>query len=311
VRRQRRARDPLIDLRLFASRGFTWGSVAFGVVSFAMAGVLFTITPYLQIVRGADAQLTGVELLPMIGAMLASAAIIDKSAARLNVRWVITAGLLLCGGGLAILSLSAEGGAGYWVTAVALAVFGLGLGLSLPLSADAVLATLPPGQTGAGSALNRGLQRIAVALSPAVLGSVLASTYRRGLPATAPAVAQGGIAGAHATGSGALIGTADHAYAHGMALAAVVSIAVLAVGAVLTAMFLPLAPSSGGRGSSRRHRDGVDDQVDGPPDHAFLPGDAEAGPVEGGGGAKADRAAVRSHLGDPDAGLLGYPARGD
>jgi MFS transporter, DHA2 family, multidrug resistance protein len=263
---QRRARDPLVDLRLLAHRGFSWGSVAFGVVSFAMTGVLFMLTPYLQIVRGADAQLTGVELLPMIGAMLASAALIDKSATRLNIRWVITAGMVLSCAGLALLGLSAESGAGYGVTAAALAVFGLGLGLSLPLAADAVLATLPPAQTGAGSALNRGLQRIAVALAPAVLGSVLASAYRRGLPATAPAVAQGGIAGAHATGSSALIGTANHAYAHGMALAAVVSIVIVAASALLVARFLPAA----GDGSARRDGDGADDQVTGP-------GYAEAG----------------------------------
>src|ERR1700677_648439 len=216
---QARSGSPLIDLRLFASRGFTWGSAAFAVVSFAMTGLLFVLTPYLQIVRGADAQLTGIRLLPMIGAMLASAAVIEKSAARLGVRLVICAGMLICCAGLALLLLAGPD-SGYGTVALALAVFGIGLGLSLPLSADAVLATLPPSQAGAGSALNRALQRIAVSLAPAVLGSVLASAYR------------GSLGRAHAA-------AAYRAYTHGMHLTALVSIAVLAVTALLVAAFLP------------------------------------------------------------------------
>jgi MFS transporter, DHA2 family, multidrug resistance protein len=216
---QLRARSPLIDLRLFASRGFTWGSAAFAAVSFAMTGTLFMLTPYLQLVRGADAQLTGIRLLPVIGAMLVTAAVIEKSAARLGVKLVIAAGMLVSCAGLAVLT-QAGAASEYGVVAVALAVFGAGLGLSLPLSADAVLATLPASQTGAGSALNRALQRIAVSLAPAILGSVVASSYRGRL-------------------AGRLTGAAGHAYTHGMAQASLVSIGVLAVCALLVALFLP------------------------------------------------------------------------
>ena len=306
----RRAKDPLVDLRLFTNRTFGWGSAAFAVVSFAMTGMLFTLTPFLQIVHGADAQRTGAELLPMIGALLVSAAVINNLSARLNIRWTITAGMVICCAGLGVLT-RAGAGTGYWVTALALAVFGLGLGLALPLAADSVLATLPPAQTGAGSGLSRALQQIAVARSPAVLGSVLASGYRHGLPATASAAARGSVAGAYATHNRPLIVAAGHAYAHGMALAAMVTIAVLAVGAVLTVLFLPALFLSAGRSASRGKGDGVDGHGDRPADHALLPGDAEAGPVERGGRAEPDQVTVHPRLGDPDRNRLGHPVRGD
>jgi EmrB/QacA subfamily drug resistance transporter len=306
----RRAKDPLVDLRLFTNRTFGWGSAAFALVSFAMTGMLFTLTPFLQIVHGADAQRTGAELLPMIGALLVSAAVINNLSARLNIRWTITAGMVICCAGLGVLT-RAGAGTGYWVTALALAVFGLGLGLALPLAADSVLATLPPAQTGAGSGLSRALQQIAVALSPAVLGSVLASGYRHGLPATASAAARGSVAGAYATHNRPLIVAAGHAYAHGMALAAMVTIAVLAVGAVLTVLFLPALFLSAGRSASRGKGDGVDGHGDRPADHALLPGDAEAGPVERGGRAEPDQVTVHPRLGDPDRNRLGHPVRGD
>lgn len=38
------------------------------------------LTPYLQVVQGADAQATGLRLLPMIGAMLVSAAVLAVGA---------------------------------------------------------------------------------------------------------------------------------------------------------------------------------------------------------------------------------------
>jgi len=329
---QLRAASPLVDLRLFASRGFTWGTVAFAVVSFAMTGVLFVLTPYLQLVQGADAQVTGLRLLPMIGAMLASAAVIEKSSVRLGTRLVIAAGMLVSAAGLAMLTRAPAGG-GYGLPALALAVFGIGLGLSLPLSADAVLATLPADAVGAGNALNRAVQRIAVCLAPAVAGSALNGAYRTRLARTPVAglsgaertAATSSIAAAHAVAGRlpasvgrALAAAADHAYRTGMVRAAVISAAALAAGALLVLLFLPGRRPAGARQSARQsggdsggpgHR--LDDQVHRPADHALLIGDTEAGAVEAGGGPEPGGAVVRPGLGNPDLGGHGGPVRRD
>jgi MFS transporter, DHA2 family, multidrug resistance protein len=332
--RQFRAASPLVDLRLFASRGFTWGTVAFAVVSFAMTGVLFVLTPYLQLVQGADAQVTGLRLIPMIGAMLASAAVIEKSSARLGTRLVIAAGMLVSAGGLALLSRAPAGG-GYGLPALALAVFGIGLGLSLPLSADAVLATLPAGAAGAGNALNRAVQRIAVCLAPAVAGSALNAAYRAQLAGTPVAglsraertAATSSIAAAHvvagrlpASVGRTLAAAADHAYRTGMVRAAVISAVVLAAGALLVLLFLPgrrparqsahqSAQQPGGDSGGPGLR--LDDQVDRPADHGLHIGHAEAGAVEPDGGPEPGGAVVSPGLGDPDLGGRRGPVRRD
>ncbi len=258
IARQLRARSPLVNLRLLRSRGFTWGSIAFAATSFTLSGMLFVLTPYLQVVQGSDAQGTGLRLLPMIGAMLAGAALSEKVlAARLGARILVPAGLLVSGAGLVVLTL-VHAGSGYGIVAVALTVFGLGLGLALPLSVDAVLASLSPGETGVGNALSRTLQGVGVAFGSAILGSVLNGAYRGrltsvlpGLPAAARTAAKASVAGAHAVagrlpaGPGRLlIRAADHAYLYGMTQAAIISAAVLAVGALLVLLYLP------GRGSS-------------------------------------------------------------
>jgi MFS transporter, DHA2 family, multidrug resistance protein len=246
VLRQRRADSPLVDLRLFLNPRFTWATIAFAVVSFAMSGVLFVLTPYLQVVQGSDAQGTGLRLLPMIGAMLVGAAVSGKSAALVGSRTVISIGMLISGAGLVVLTF-AHAGSGYGIVALALAIFGLGLGLSLPLSVDAVLEALPANQTGIGNGLSRTLQSVGIAFGAAILGSILNGAYRRrmngqGLPASAKASVAGAHAVAHrlqANAGRALSHAADHAYVHGMAQVLFTGTGVLAVTAVLVLMFLP------------------------------------------------------------------------
>jgi DHA2 family multidrug resistance protein-like MFS transporter len=253
--RQSTSAAPLIDLQLFRNRLFSWGTAAFAVISFAMTGVLFILTPYLQIVQGNDAQGTGLRLLPMIAALIAAAASSEVLAARIGVRFVIPAGMILSAAGLVILA-DATASSGYGIVALALAVFGAGLGLGLPLAADAVLGTLAPHQTGMGNALSRTLQAVGVALGTAVLGSVLSNAYRNelaghlaALPPGARNAALASVAGGHSIAArlpgsaGRLLSqAASTAYAHGMAHAAAVCFGLLVTCAIACLIFLPGKP---------------------------------------------------------------------
>ncbi len=256
VLRQRASLHPLVDLRLFRDRLFTWGTAAFAVISFAMTGVLFVLTPYLQSVQGNDAQGTGLRLLPMIGALIVAAAASEVLGTRIGVRPVIPAAMALSAAGLLVLA-QVTAASGYGIVALALVIFGAGLGFGLPLAADAVLGTLPPHQAGTGSALSRSLQSVGVALGTAVLGAVLNSTYRgtlashlAGLAPGARSASASSVAGAHGVAAGLpapagrlLTQAANTAYAHGAAHATVVGAALLIVGAVLCAIFLPGNPA--------------------------------------------------------------------
>ena len=217
-----------------------------------MTGVLFILTPYLQIVQGNDAQGTGLRLLPMIAAAASS----EMLAARIGIKFVIPAGMVLGAAGLLILAHAPTDG-GYGIVALALAVFGAGLGLGLPPAADAVLGALAPHQTGMGNALSRTLQSVGVALGTAILGSVLNSTYRNelaghlaALPPAARNAAAASIAGAHSVAA-RLPGPAGHlltqaastAYAHGMAHAEAVCIGLLVICAIVCLILLPGKPT--------------------------------------------------------------------
>jgi EmrB/QacA subfamily drug resistance transporter len=247
-----RVRSPLVDLRLFLNPRFTWSVLVSMIMSFALLGVLFVFTPFLQIVQGNDAQATGVRLLPLIGGIVLGAVGSDRLVARLGVRVMLVLGLLICAAGMALLSM-VKADSGFGLMAVALPVIGVGNAFAMFTSLNVILGILPEAQTGAGSALTRTLSQLAASFGVAILGSILNGAYRAeladqltALPARLKDVAEGSVAGAtlvagHLPAPLAinLLRAANDAYATGMTDVLRVSAVVMIAGALLAAVLMP------------------------------------------------------------------------
>ncbi len=250
---------PLIELRLFRSAGFTWGTVLATLVSFAMFGLFFTMPQYFQEVRGVNAMGSGLRLLPMIGGMVIGmiggtrlatprkAADGSVSAPLAGVKGLATVGFAIMavtlGFGATTTVTSGTGFAAGWF-----AVFGLGLGLAMPQAMNAALAPLSAERSGSGSALISAMRQVGATIGVAVLGTVLGSVYRShldvtGLPTAAAAAAKSGvvagIAVAHQLGSTALLDATRHAFVQGMDTMLWVCSGIALAGAILALLFLP------------------------------------------------------------------------
>src|SRR5712692_7058306 len=249
---QLRTRFPLIDLRLFKSARFSWATVAFTIVGFAMTGVLFILSPFLQIVQGNDAQGTGLRLIPLIAAMMVGAISTDWLAKRFGAKILVTWGML--GNAIGMIILSRVGvDTGYGQVAIALAVVGISIAFTMIPALDAILGSLPAGETGAGSALTRTLQNIGSSFGVAIMGSILNGAYQShltgqvaGLPAQVQSAAQSSVAVAAAIArqlpspiGARLLRAAQDAYSQGMSEVMLVSAAMMIAGAILMALFLP------------------------------------------------------------------------
>ena len=246
---------PLVDLKFFRSARFSLATVAFIVVGFGMTGVLFVVSPLLQVVQGNDAQATGLRLLPLVITMMAGAIGSDWLNKRLGTKIMTSAGLVGTAISMVIMSRVTVDG-GYAVVALALALMGISITITMIPSLDAILGSLPAGETGGGSALTRTLQNVAGSLGVAVMGSMLNSAYQANLsgrianlPDVVRTAAESSVAVAAAVAQhlpapvGAqLLRAAQVAYVSGISEVMLVTAGITAVGAVLMALFMPARP---------------------------------------------------------------------
>jgi MFS transporter, DHA2 family, multidrug resistance protein len=239
--------QPLVDLGLFRSVRFTWGTIlqAFGI--FAMFGLLFAAPQFFQAVLGVNAMGSGVRLLPMMGGLALGAGLADRVAKRATAKLTVALGFAVLAVGLVLgATMTSATGEGFIATWSAIA--GLGFGLALATAASAALVDLPKENAGVGSAVMQAVQKTGAPLASAVLGSVLISGYRAhldlaGLPAAAANVVRSsvfaGLAVAHKLGSAPLAAEVRSAFTRGIDSMLWVSAGLAVAGVILALAFLP------------------------------------------------------------------------
>jgi MFS transporter, DHA2 family, multidrug resistance protein len=263
----RRGALPLVDLPLFASRGFRWGTILATMVSFAMFGLMFAMPLYFQDVRGVDAMGSGLRLLPLVGGMLVGmiggtrlqtprrAADGTAGNAPLGAKSVVTAGFAIMAAAMVTGAFTSVGSStGYaagWIAAA-----GLGLGLAMPSTMTVALSALSAERSGSGSALISALRQVGATIGVAILGSVISNSYTArvdvtGLPAAAAELVRSSVAGGAAVarelGSAPLLESVRSAFIHGMDTMLWASGGIALVSAVLALAFLPRRAASDAR----------------------------------------------------------------
>jgi DHA2 family multidrug resistance protein-like MFS transporter len=255
---------PLVDLQLFGSAGFTWGTVLATLVSFALFGLVFAMPQYFLNVRGLDSLGAGVRMLPMIGGLAVGLAIgqrlqtprkradapegsLPTLPPLVSPKALVTAGFTIMAAALAVgAGTTIASGTGF--AATWFSVTGLGLGLAMPTALNVALGALSSERSGSGSALITAMRQVGGTVGVAVLGTVLATAYQSrlhltGLPPRAAAAVRnsvaGGVATAKSTKSAQLLDLVRGAYVHGLDTMLWVCAAIAIVSAVLGLLFLP------------------------------------------------------------------------
>ncbi|MER7721311.1 MFS transporter [Streptomyces flaveolus] len=234
VRRQLTMPVPLLDMRLFRSRGFSGAVLADLLTILGLSGLVFFLSQYLQLVQGRPPFEAGLAELPAaIGAVVAGL-IAGRVARRFSVRAVVSGGLAAVGLALAALTVIGQH-TGYPLLGAALLVVGVGAGFSFTVTADVILSSVPKEQAGSASAVSETAYELGAALGIALLGSIVTGVYRDFTgPAGTPAAAHESLGGAVQAASelpadtaGALLDAARQSFVDGLTLASGVGAVVL------------------------------------------------------------------------------------
>jgi EmrB/QacA subfamily drug resistance transporter len=176
---ERRATEPLMDLRFFRSIPFSSATVIAVAAFAALGGFLFLNTLYLQDVRGLSALQSGIDTLPMaVMTMLLSpisGRIVGMRGARIP---LLIAGVALTGSCLMLVALSATTPFTWLFTAYV--IFGIGFGfVNAPITNTAV-SGMPRAQAGVAAAIASTSRQIGSTLGVAVVGSLVSASLAKG-----------------------------------------------------------------------------------------------------------------------------------
>jgi MFS family permease len=176
VRRLERAgQEPLLSTALFRNRISNLALVTQNVQWLLLMGTSFTVSAYLQVVRGYNAIETGVIFTATTAGLLVSSLAAGRLVRRYAQRTLILAGFVLTIAGIAVLVALASGSPSAWAFAPGLLLIGLGLGTMLTPSVNVVQSAFPEQQQGEISGLSRSVSNLGSSLGTAVAGTILVS----------------------------------------------------------------------------------------------------------------------------------------
>jgi MFS family permease len=211
---------PMLDVRLFALRGFSTGTVGLTVQFLCLFGFFLIGMQFLQLTLGYSALQSALGIVPMAAIVMPMSRVAPHLVDRFGQRAIMTTGLVFLASGLVVMSQLGPDST-YWHFLGGLAIFGFGMALTSTPSTTAIVTSLPTAKQGVASAINDVSRELGSALGIALLGSLFNSGYREAIgDATATLPPESAHAVGESAGTG--LAVASHLGAGGEHLANVV-----------------------------------------------------------------------------------------
>ncbi|MBB5915397.1 EmrB/QacA subfamily drug resistance transporter [Nocardia transvalensis] len=182
---ERRATHPLLDVRLFAERGFSVGTISVAVQFLVSFGLFMLIVQFFQLILGYRPLMSALAMAPMIVPMIALSLVAPWLAQRFGLRLITTSGLAIVGAG--VLSLAHLTAGSTFVDVLwPLLIMSVGLGLSAAPATAAIVEGVPADKHGVAAAVNDAAREVGAAVGIALAGSILAAGYSHHIAAALP-----------------------------------------------------------------------------------------------------------------------------
>ena len=171
------SKHPMLQLLFFRTRSFSGAVAGSATLMFGLFGSMFMLSQFLQFQLGYSALAAGVHMLPTAAGIAAVAPLSPHLVRRLGTKLTVVLGMLCVAGGL--WQISGLTVTSTYVDQLAGAILiGVGTGVCWPACIGSLIGTLPPANTGVGSATNGTFAQVGSALGVAVVGSLLSTRYQ-------------------------------------------------------------------------------------------------------------------------------------
>jgi len=215
---EKRTGEPLINLGLFANRGYTLQNINVMLIQMAMAGVMVIMPFYLEMVKKIPADNAGTILLALPIGMILTAPLAGKISDVIGTKKPIITGFVICTAALFLLStISAHTSVGH--IGIYLFLLGAGTGIAFSPLNSAVMGECPVKDRGSTSGLVKMMTNLGSSLGVATV--MLVATIAAG-----PKLAE---VSSHALSSADLAGAFDATFLFCMVLEILGIVLMLAV----------------------------------------------------------------------------------
>ena len=184
---ERRAKEPVLPLRLFENRSFVVSTVAGLIVGFALFGSVTYLPLFLQVVKGESPTASGLRMVPMMGGMLVSSIIAGQlisRTGRYKIFPIIGTGIMVVG--LFLLSRM-HADTSLNTASLLMMTLGLGLGMVMQVLVLAAQNAVEYGDLGVATSGATLFRLIGGSVGTAALGAIFASRLHANLARSLPA----------------------------------------------------------------------------------------------------------------------------
>ena len=183
VVQERRVDHALLPPRLFTNSVFARGVMIASLTSGGMFGATFLLPLFFQLIRGADASLSGTLIVPYLGANCLGAFGSGQVARKLGrAKIIIQVGIGSAALGFALLSTMGPE-TSHWLSVLYMLILGLGIGVCMPSTLVVIQNASEPRDVGAATGALLFLRSMGGAMGSTLVGAVLAGGFAAGIAA--------------------------------------------------------------------------------------------------------------------------------
>jgi EmrB/QacA subfamily drug resistance transporter len=172
---ERRAREPMLPIEFFRSRGFSAGNAAIFFQFASLMGAVFFFAQLLQVGQGYGPLGAGLRLVPWTATFITIAPIAGALSDKIGERPLMVVGLTLQAAGMAWLALIAEPSLPYSHMVAPFIVAGVGTSMAIPAAQNSVVGAIDDAAIGKAAGANSMMRELGGVFGVAIAVAVFAA----------------------------------------------------------------------------------------------------------------------------------------
>ena len=170
---ERRAANPVLNVRYFRRAPFSGSNLVAFATYFSVFALFFLVALYLEVIGTSSSYQIAVDFVPMAGAMVVVSVLTGRWVATIGARWPMALGCAVAAAGILLTEARLSPTAGLAEIGWTMAMAGGGFGMAIVPVTSSALAVIPSEHSGMAASMTNTSREMGAVAGVAVLGSIV------------------------------------------------------------------------------------------------------------------------------------------